>query len=58
MVDDERTMDRRRLDGYPISSPCEPNASGELNSYLISHSDPVRNPIEAFICDRAHIKIT
>ena len=21
---------RRRLDGYPISSPCEPNGSGEL----------------------------
>ena len=23
-------MDGRRLDGYPISSPCEPNGSGEL----------------------------
>ena len=26
---DGRT-DRRRLDGYTISSPCEPNGSGEL----------------------------
>ena len=23
-------MDGRRLDGYTISSPCEPNGSGEL----------------------------
>ena len=29
--DDGRTTDGRRLDGYPISSPCEPNGSGELN---------------------------
>ena len=28
--DDGRTTDGRRLDGYPISSPCEPNGSGEL----------------------------
>ena len=27
---DGRTTDGRRLDGYPISSPCEPNGSGEL----------------------------
>ena len=26
------TTDGRRLDGYPISSPCEPNGSGELKS--------------------------
>ena len=25
------TTDGRRLDGYTISSPCEPNGSGELN---------------------------
>ena len=33
MVDgrtDGRTTDGRRLDGYTISSPCEPNGSGEL----------------------------
>ena len=32
MVDDDgrRTTDGRRLDGYTISSPCEPNGSGEL----------------------------
>ena len=28
-TDDGRT-DGRRLDGYTISSPCEPNGSGEL----------------------------
>ena len=28
---DGRT-DGRRLDGYTISSPCEPNGSGELKS--------------------------
>ena len=27
---DGRTDDGRRLDGYTISSPCEPNGSGEL----------------------------
>ena len=26
------TTDRRRLDGNTISSPCEPNGSGELKS--------------------------
>ena len=30
MVDDGRRTDGRRLDGYTISSPCEPNGSGEL----------------------------
>ena len=36
MVDDgqtydgRQTTDERRLDGYTISSPCEPNGSGEL----------------------------
>ena len=29
--DDGRTTDGHRLDGYPISSPCEPNGSDELN---------------------------
>ena len=33
MVDDGRT-DGRRLDGYTISSPCEPNGSGELKRSL------------------------
>ena len=27
---DGRRTDGRRLDGYTISSPCEPNGSGEL----------------------------
>ena len=30
MVDGRRTDDGRRLDGYTLSSPCEPNGSGEL----------------------------
>ena len=30
---DGRT-DGRRLDGYTISSPCEPNGSGELKSLM------------------------
>ena len=30
MVDDGRMTEGRRLDGYTISSPCEPNRSGEL----------------------------
>ena len=37
---DGRTTDRRRLDGYTISSPCEPNGSGELTSspkFCLSH---------------------
>ena len=29
-TDGRRSTDGRRLDGYPISSPCEPNGSGEL----------------------------
>ena len=31
-TDDGRTDDGRRLRGYTISSPCEPNGSGELKS--------------------------
>ena len=30
IVYDGRRTDGRRLDGYTISSPCEPNGSGEL----------------------------
>ena len=30
-MDDIRRIDRRRLDGYTISSHCEPNGSGEQN---------------------------
>ena len=36
-TDDGRTDDDgRRLDGYTISSPCEPNGSGELIKYAAS----------------------
>ena len=34
IYDDGRT-DGRRLDGYTISSPCEPNGSGELKNHMI-----------------------
>ena len=27
-------VDGRRLDGYTISSPCEPNGSGELKTWV------------------------
>ena len=38
MVDDVR----RRLDGYTISSPCEPNGSGELTTfYAVKPGPPV-----------------
>ena len=30
---DGRTPDGRRLDGYTINSPCEPNGSGELKKH-------------------------
>ena len=33
MVDVRRTTDGRRFDGYTISSPCEPNGSGELTKW-------------------------
>ena len=42
MVDDGRRTDGRRTDGrttehgYTISSPCEPDGSGELKSVAIS----------------------
>ena len=39
-TDDGRTDDDgRRLDGYTISSPCEPNGSGELITYNIYSND-------------------
>ena len=39
VYDDGRT-DGRRLDGYTISSPCEPNGSGELKTLTLI-SDPL-----------------
>ena len=32
--DDGRRTDGRRLDAYTISSPCEPNGSGELKNFV------------------------
>ena len=47
MVDDGRTTDGRTPDhGHPISSPCEPNGSGELKTAL----DPVFNTDKTFTC--------
>ena len=40
MVDDDDN-DGRRLDGYTISSPCEPKDSGELK---IHYQKSVFNP--------------
>ena len=37
--DDGRRTHGRRLDGYTISSPCEPNGSGELKNRLPSQID-------------------
>ena len=37
VYDDGRTTDGRRLDGYTISSPCEPNGSGELKMLEMCH---------------------
>ena len=37
VYDDGRTTDGRRLDGYTISSPCEPNGSGELKRDTLVH---------------------
>ena len=33
--------DGRRLDGYTISSPCEPNGSGELKNKRTLNSDKI-----------------
>ena len=39
MVDGRQPpMNGRRLDGFTISSPCEPNGSGELKIVMFSHS--------------------
>ena len=34
-----RTTDGRRLNGYTISSPCEPKGSGELQTVYISNGN-------------------
>ena len=36
---DGRRTDGRRLDGYTISSPCEPNGSGELKIGFQFHNE-------------------
>ena len=59
MVDDGRT-DGRRTDGrttehgYTISSPCEPDGSGELKMYRIYRklSDPFQGDFEFSIKNR------
>ena len=54
MVDDGRTPDH----GHPISSPCEPNGSGELKSVVFfSFAIKIRNSrVEAFRQGRVHVK--
>ena len=44
VYEDGRTTDGRRIHGYTISSPCEPNGSGELkidklHAYLMIFDD-------------------
>ena len=41
MVDDGRTDGRTPDHGHPISSPCEPNGSGELKSHAKTSEFPV-----------------
>ena len=49
------TPDGRRLDGYPISSPCEPNGSGELKSLTILMS-PYHSLIHSvFFAELEHV---
>ena len=50
MVDDGRTDDGRTPDhGHPISSPCEPNGSGELKIIKILSVCGERNEHKALI---------
>ena len=54
MVDGRTDDDGRRLEGYTISSPCEPNGSGEL----IMHGNKISN-IEEGRCDLENwVKVT
>ena len=36
---DGRTTDGRRLNGYTISLPCEPNGPGELKMITVTESE-------------------
>ena len=53
MVDDGRTTDGRTTEhGYTISSPCEPDGSGELKSYYLTVSVIVSSrpqPTQSFL---------
>ena len=50
MVDDGRTTDGRTTEhGYTISSPCEPDGSGELTSADEMILGKLFNPIVALI---------
>ena len=51
MVDDGWTTDGRMMDGWtdhghPISSPCEPNRSGELKNRF---NIPITSHLQAFL---------
>ena len=51
MVDDGRTTDGRRTDGrttehgYTISSPCEPDGSGELKMFYLCYYFVVQHSV-------------
>ena len=55
VYDDGRTTDGRRLDGYTISSPCEPNGSGELKSEKMKAMISLHNGVTADLYHRYRI---
>ena len=55
-ADERRRTDGCRLDGYTISSPCEPNGSGELKSrrqnYVCKISKSFQSKLYSLINDK------
>ena len=49
VYDDGRMTDGCRLDGYTISSPCEPNGSGELKTNALISCAVTAQLICAFV---------
>ena len=53
MVDDGRTTDH----GHPISSPCEPNGSGELKKMELKFKIIPDNPKVQFACAKKYTRV-
>ena len=51
MVDDGRTTEH----GYTISSPCEPDGSGELKTHFFAIKTNIRNGMQ-FLCDMDELR--